>query len=100
MHRLGGRVGGWVGYDDWQNTLYHGDNLAILRAHVPAGSVDLIYLDPPFNSKRDYPLLLAEPNGHGSRVQVPAFADCWHWDDAAEAHYAEIAERAPANVAA
>jgi site-specific DNA-methyltransferase (adenine-specific) len=83
----------------WQNTLYHGDNLGILRGHVPSQSVDLIYLDPPFNSGREYALLLAAPNGRAPRAHVTAFEDYWRWDDAADAAYADIAERAPANVA-
>ena len=40
--------------DDWQNKLYFGDNLEILRDHVGEESVDLIYLDPPFNKKATY----------------------------------------------
>jgi DNA modification methylase len=83
----------------WQNTLYHGDNLAILREHVPAESVDLIYLDPPFNSGREYALLVSPPNGRAPRARVTAFEDAWRWDDAADAAYAEISARAPANVA-
>ena len=88
-----------MGQEDWQNTLYHGDNLTILQGHIPSGSVDLIYLDPPFNSRRAYHLLLAERNGHGPRPRVPAFEDCWHWDATADTTYAEIMERAPASVA-
>jgi DNA modification methylase len=100
MHGAGSRVEQAVTQDGWQNTLYHGDNLTVLRDYISSGSVDLIYLDPPFNSRREYHLLLAEPNGHGPRAQVPAFADCWRWDEAAEAGYAEIAAQAPAPVAA
>ena len=52
------------------NTLYFGDNLDILRDHIDEASVDLIYLDPPFNSKRDYNLLFKTPKGHASEAQI------------------------------
>ncbi len=48
------------------NKLYYGDNLAILREHIPDQSVDLIYLDPPFNSRRSYNVLFREANGTGN----------------------------------
>lgn len=70
--------------------LYFGDNLDILRAHVPAESVDLVYLDPPFNSKRDYNLLFKTPKGQSSDAQITAFEDSWHWGEQAEQEYAEI----------
>jgi DNA modification methylase len=70
--------------------LYFGDNLDILRAHVPAESVDLVYLDPPFNSKRDYNLLFKTPKGQSSDAQITAFEDSWHWGEQAEEEYAEI----------
>lgn len=70
--------------------LYFGDNLGILRAHVPAESVDLVYLDPPFNSKRDYNLLFKTPKGQSSDAQITAFEDSWHWGEQAEQEYAEI----------
>jgi DNA modification methylase len=72
------------------NTLYFGDNLDILRKHVADASVDLIYLDPPFNSQRDYNLLFKTPKGHASEAQITAFEDSWHWGDQAEHEYAEI----------
>ena len=72
------------------NTLYFGDNLDILREHVADESVDLIYLDPPFNSKRDYNLLFKTPKGHAAEAQITAFEDTWHWGDQAEHEYAEI----------
>ncbi len=61
------------------NVLYFGDNLDILREHIADESVDLIYLDPPFNSKRDYNLLFKTPKGHQSDAQITAFEDSWHW---------------------
>lgn len=72
------------------NQLYYGDNLIILREQLADASVDLIYLDPPFNSKRDYNLLFKQPNGHASDAQITAFADTWHWGDQAEREYKEI----------
>ena len=59
--------------------LYFGDNLDILREHIRDESIDLVYLDPPFNSKRDYNLLFKTPKGHDSDAQITAFDDTWHW---------------------
>ena len=72
------------------NTLYFGDNLDILREHIADESVDLIYLDPPFNSKRDYNLLFKTPKGHASEAQITAFEDSWHWGEQAEHEFEEI----------
>ena len=55
--------------------LFYGDNLQILRAQIADESVDLIYLDPPFNSKRDYNLLFKTPRGHESDAQITTFED-------------------------
>ena len=55
------------------NTLYYGDNLDILRQHVPDESVDLIYLDPPFNSNASYNVLFKEQSGEESSAQIKAF---------------------------
>ena len=60
------------------NTLYYGDNLEVMRKYLKDESVDLIYLDPPFNSKRNYNLLFKTPAGHESEAQVTAFVDSWH----------------------
>lgn len=65
--------------------LYFGDNLDILREHIQDESIDLIYLDPPFNSKRGYNLLFRTPKGHESDAQVTAFEDTWHWGEQAVA---------------
>ena len=59
--------------------LYFGDNLDILREHIKDESIDLIYLDPPFNSKQAYNLLFKTPKGHDSDAQITAFDDTWHW---------------------
>ena len=70
--------------------LYYGDNLQILREHIADESVDLIYLDPPFNSKRDYNLLFKTPKGHESDAQITAFEDTWHWGGQAQDEFREI----------
>ena len=61
------------------NSLYYGDNLEILREHVPNESVDLVYLDPPFNSNASYNVLFREQSGEGSPAQIKAFTDTWEW---------------------
>jgi len=61
------------------NTLYYGDNLDVLRRHVDDESVDLIYLDPPFNSNADYNVLFAEKDGTQAHAQIKAFGDTWEW---------------------
>lgn len=67
------------------NALYYGDNLVWLRDkdHFPNESVDLIYLDPPFNSNANYNVIFNEPGGEESQAQIRAFDDSWHWDRAA-----------------
>ena len=72
------------------NLLYYGDNLDILREHVKDASVDLIYLDPPFNSQRDYNLIFKTPKGDASEAQITAFEDSWHWGEQAEREYDEL----------
>jgi site-specific DNA-methyltransferase (adenine-specific) len=72
--------------DGWKNQLFFGDNLEILRSgRIPVGSVDLIYLDPPFNSNATYNILFAEKSGEKSAAQITAFEDTWHWGDEAMA---------------
>jgi site-specific DNA-methyltransferase (adenine-specific) len=66
------------------NHLFYGDNLDVLRAHIPNDSVDLIYLDPPFNSNANYNILFRSPAGTQSDAQIEAFEDTWHWNDTAE----------------
>ncbi|MFB3828358.1 MAG: site-specific DNA-methyltransferase [Bryobacteraceae bacterium] len=64
----------------WKNQLYFGDNLDVLRKDIPAESVDLIYLDPPFNSNASYNVLFKEhKTGKQSAAQITAFEDTWHW---------------------
>jgi site-specific DNA-methyltransferase (adenine-specific) len=78
-----------------KNTLYYGDNLQILREYIADESIDLIYLDPPFNSKRTYNVLFKDESGKDSEAQITAFDDTWHWDAVAEATYYELITEAP-----
>jgi len=78
-----------------KNTLYYGDNLDILRRYIPDESIDLIYLDPPFKSGKDYNILFEEKNGSKSRAQIKAFEDTWYWDKTAEETYLKLIETAP-----
>ncbi len=64
---------------DRKNALYYGDNLPILRDHIPDASVDLVYLDPPFNSNASYNVLFRERTGEESPAQIKAFTDTWEW---------------------
>jgi site-specific DNA-methyltransferase (adenine-specific) len=82
-----------------ENTLYYGDNLFILRDHIPNESVDLIYLDPPFNSNRSYNVLFKDEHGTESEAQIEAFEDTWHWNMEAEHTYAELLTEAQDHVA-
>lgn len=67
-----------------KNTLFYGDNLDILREYVPPESVDLIYLDPPFNSNLSYNVLFRDESGKHAEAQIEAFEDTWHWGPASE----------------
>jgi len=81
-----------------QNTLFYGDNLDILREYIPNESVDLIYLDPPFNSARNYNVLFRDESGKFSEAQIEAFEDTWHWTHQAESTYHELVTGAPDRV--
>lgn len=72
------------------NSLYFGDNLDILRAHLGDATVDLIYLDPPFNSHASYNVLFKTPKGHASDAQITAFDDTWHWGEQAQREFEEL----------
>lgn len=72
------------------NRLYYGDNLDVLRAHIRDESVDLIYLDPPFNSNANYNILFKTPAGAGADSQIEAFEDSWHWNDKAEDAFDQV----------
>jgi len=80
------------------NQLYYGDNLDVLRESIATESVDLIYLDPPFNSKRDYNLLFKSPKGQASEAQIEAFEDTWHWNEQAEREFDELLHQANTDV--
>lgn len=84
-----------------QNRLYYGDNLDVLQEHIASESVDLVYLDPPFNSDRIHNVLFREKSGIDSPAQIQAFDDTWTWNQDTEALYREILNgQAPVNVAA
>ena len=72
------------------NHLYYGDNLKVLRDSIGDESVDLIYLDPPFNSNASYNVLFKGPQGNESAAQIEAFDDTWHWNDSAEAAFQDV----------
>ncbi len=74
------------------NLLYYGDNLEVLRRYVSDASVDLVYIDPPFNSNAGYNVLFAEQDGSRSAAQIEAFGDTWRWDQAAARAYQETVQ--------
>ncbi|MFZ1413693.1 MAG: DNA methyltransferase [Defluviicoccus sp.] len=74
------------------NYLYYGNNLEILRKYIADNSVDLIYLDPPFNSQATYNVLFRAPTGQQSQAQIEAFEDTWHWNEQAERAFDEVME--------
>jgi len=81
------------------NALCYGDNLDIMRESIASESVDLIYLDPPFNSNRSYNVLFKNERGVESEAQITAFEDTWHWNQKAEETYHALLTRAPDHVA-
>ncbi len=76
-----------------KNKLYYGDNYEVLQRYVDKESVDLIYLDPPFNSRQDYNVLFAEKDGSQSSSQIHAFEDTWEWNIDAVRSYEHIVEQ-------
>ncbi len=81
------------------NHLFYGDNLAVLRESIASESVDLIYLDPPFNSNASYNVLFKGPQGNESAAQIEAFDDTWHWTDSAEEAFGEVLRSGNGNAA-
>jgi DNA modification methylase len=75
------------------NLLYYGDNLDVLRRYIKDETVDLVYLDPPFNSNQSYNVLFAAKDGTAAAAQMEAFDDTWHWDQAAAKTFADTVER-------
>jgi hypothetical protein len=71
------------------NHLYYGDNLEVMRDSIGDESVDLVYLDPPFNSSRAYNVIFARHahSGNGASAQIQAFGDTWHWTPATDQQY-------------
>jgi site-specific DNA-methyltransferase (adenine-specific) len=101
---------GMLSHNGLEKRLYFGDNLDILRREVPDASVDLIYLDPPFNSNATYNVLFKENVAQGPHsgpaafqlfpaAQITAFEDAWQWSIEAEAVYKEIVTSGPRKVA-
>jgi site-specific DNA-methyltransferase (adenine-specific) len=82
-----------------KNRLYYGDNLDVLRRHIADESVDLIYLDPPFNSNADYNVLFAEHDGTPAHAQFKAFEDTWTWDTEAAANFQDAVQNGGQEVA-
>ncbi|CAN5882518.1 site-specific DNA-methyltransferase [soil metagenome] len=74
------------------NYLYYGDNLDVMRRHISDESVDLVYLDPPFNSNATYNVLFREKSGERAAAQIKAFEDTWQWDQAAASSYQQVVE--------
>src|SRR5947208_7575772 len=72
------------------NALYYGDNLSVLRESIPTESIDLVYLDPPFNSNASYNVLFKAPSGEQPQAQIEAFEDSWHWNETAERAFDEV----------
>jgi adenine specific DNA methylase Mod len=73
-----------------KNLLYYGDNLDVMRLHIKDEAVDLVYLDPPFNSNTNYNVLFAEKDGSKAASQIQAFTDTWTWNRESESVYAQI----------
>jgi len=84
-----------------KNELYYGDNLDVLKRYIKDESVDLVYLDPPFNSNRNYSVIFNR-NGQFSdanSAQIEAFEDTWHWTSTTEEQYTSFVRNAPGRVA-
>lgn len=81
------------------NRLYFGDNLQVMRENLADESVDLVYLDPPFNSKRDYNLLFKNKAGEQSDSQITAFEDSWVWGPQAALEFHELEKQPNTDVA-
>lgn len=74
------------------NRLYYGDNLEVLRAQIADASIDLVYLDPPFNSNAGYNVLFKSPGGAGADASIEAFDDTWTWGNSAREAMMDIAQ--------
>src|SRR3954464_12050494 len=76
-----------------ENLLYYGDNLDVLRRYIKDETVDLVYLDPPFNSNASYNVLFGHADGSRAAAQIKAFEDTWRWDQAAAASFQHTVTR-------
>lgn len=86
----------------WRNQLYYGDNLEVMREHIAPGTIDLVYLDPPFNSNRNYNVIFGKHlrSDNGDAAQIQAFGDTWTWTPATDDQYtAAVNGGVPGNVA-
>nr|WP_157836131.1 DNA methyltransferase [Mycobacteroides abscessus] len=83
------------------NHLYFGDNLEVLRQYIASESVDLVYLDPPFNSNRNYSVIFNRDGKAGTEdtAQIQAFEDTWHWTHVTNAQFSEFVASAPLQAA-
>jgi adenine specific DNA methylase Mod len=81
------------------NKLFYGDNLQVLRDSIATESIDLVYLDPPFNSQASYNVLFKATSGEKSQAQIEAFEDTWHWNDHAENAFDEVMKSGNSDVA-
>src|SRR5450759_3597876 len=72
------------------NLLYYGDNLDVMRRHIADETIDLVYLDPPFNSSANYNVLFAEKDGSKAISQIQAFTDTWTWNQEGESVFSEL----------
>jgi len=76
---------------DWKNKLFYGDNLEVLRKYIKDESIDLCYIDPPFNSKRNYNQIYLN-HGNEYKAEAQAFVDTWEWGERTEKELNEIIE--------
>jgi DNA modification methylase len=72
------------------NVLFYGDNLDVLRSRIPSESVDLVYLDPPFNSNRAYNVLFGKGSRGDAQAQIEAFDDTWTWSHETEETFGSL----------
>src|SRR5690242_3390839 len=78
-----------------KNQLYYGDNLDVLRKYIKDDTVDLVYLDPPFNSNRNYSVIFNKDGSEQNAAQIEAFEDTWHWTPTTDVQFSEFIQNAP-----
>ena len=83
----GGAVAKKKGPSGDLNQLYYGDNLEVMRDFIPSESIDLVYLDPPFNSNRSYNVIFGKHKATTAEAQIQAFDDTWTWTVNTEREY-------------